>query len=117
MKDLKCDNSMTLDDHLSAEAARADSLFRAALAREDQLRLAKLRELAKSQPDLESFAREALFVGWTAGDLRSKDLASAIEPLARALWDEAHGEFSPDELLAAWHAFNAERMRILIHCL
>jgi hypothetical protein len=108
---------MTLDDHLAAEASRADSMFRAALAREDQARLAKLRELAASQPDLESLAREALFVGWTAGDLRSKELAPALEPLAGALWQEAHGGIAPEELLAAWQAFNTERMRILIHCL
>ena len=39
------------------------------------------------------------------------------EPLAHALWAEAHGGIVADELLATWQAFNAERMRILIHCL
>jgi hypothetical protein len=108
---------MTLDDHLAAEAGQTDSLFRAALAREDKARLARLRELARTQPDVASFAGEALFVGWTQGDLRSKDLAPALEPLVQALWNEAHGTPPAEELLAAWHAFNIERMRILIHCL
>ena len=108
---------MTLDDHLAAEAAQTESMFRAALAREDQPRLAKLRELAGSLPDPDSFAHEALFIEWTPGDLRSKELALAIEPLAHALWAEAHGGIVADELLATWQAFNAERMRILIHCL
>ncbi|MBD3728279.1 MAG: hypothetical protein IE933_01085 [Sphingomonadales bacterium] len=108
---------MTLDDHLAALAGNMDSMFRAALAREDIARLAKLRDLAASVADQPTLAREALFVGWTAGDLRSKDLAPAIGPLADALWAEAHGGIADEALLDAWQSFNAERMRILIHCL
>lgn len=108
---------MSLDEYLAGEAAQTDSYFRAALAREDIARLATLRELARSEPDLAAFAARAPFVGWTPGDLRSKELAPALTPLVDALWAEASGQGEDARLLAAWHAFNAERMRILIHCL
>lgn len=105
-----------LDEHLAAESGQTDSYFRAALAREDQARLAKLRQLVAQAGTVEQFVKEGLFVEWTAGDLRSKELASAFEPFARALWiAEREGQY--DGLMAAWNAFNAERMRVLIHCL
>lgn len=105
-----------LDNHLAAESAQTDSYFRAALAREDQARIAKLRQLLAETGTVEQFVQQGLFVGWTAGDLRSKELAPAFEPFARALWI-AEREGPNDRLMAAWNAFNAERMRVLIHCL
>ncbi len=108
---------MTLDDHLSAEVGQSESLFRAAMAREDVARVSKLRQLATQADDFDAFAKQALFVGWTAGDLRSRDLEPAVRDLAAAVWAETTGRIEPADLLAAWHAFNAERMRILIHCL
>lgn len=105
-----------LDSHLAAESGQTDSYFRAALAREDQARLAKLRHLLGQAGTVEQFVKEGLFVGWTAGDLRSKELAPAFEPFARALWI-AEREGRDDGLMTAWNAFNAERMRVLIHCL
>ena len=56
-------------------------------------------------------------MGWTPGDLRSKELAEPLAPLLDALWAEKDGDVDDERLLDAWHAFNAERMRILIHCL
>lgn len=108
---------MTLDDHLAAEAAQTDSYFRAALAREDAARVARLRELARASADFDEFAKQGPFVGWTPGDLRSKELAEPLAPLLDGLWAEKDGLVEPERLLAAWHSFNAERMRILIHCL
>lgn len=108
---------MTLDDHLAAEAAQHDSLFRMALAREDQARLARMREIAAEAPDLDAFARQALFIGWTPGDLRSRDLEEPLRPVFAALWAEARSDRDEARLLAAWYGFNTERMRILIHCL
>lgn len=108
---------MTLDDHLEEQARQSDSLFRSALAREDIGRLSRLRAMAAEAKDCDSFVKSALFVGWTAGDLRSRDLEPAVAILAKALWAEARGDASDEMVLAAWHAFNAERMRILIHCL
>lgn len=109
-----------LDAWLAEQANQTESFFRAALAREDQARLAKMRELASSAADFDAFAHGALFVGWTPGDLRSKDLAEPLGPVLDYLWQAAHGgedETGGERLLAAWHSFNAERMRILIHCL
>ncbi|WP_338465623.1 hypothetical protein RXV95_08500 [Novosphingobium sp. ZN18A2] len=107
----------TLDQHIAAEAEQTESYFRAALAREDALRLAKLRELAREADSYDAFAKQAPFVGWTPGDLRSKELAEPLAPLLDALWAEKDGDIDDERLLDAWHAFNAERMRILIHCL
>ena len=107
---------MNLDEHLAAEAKQAESYFRAALAREDIGRLQKLRDLLRETSDVQAFAGEALFVGWTPGDLRSKELAPALTPFADALW-RAEREGEAVDLLAFWNDFNAERMRILIHCL
>lgn len=105
-----------LDRHLAAESGQTESYFRAALAREDHARLGKLRDLLERAGSVEQFVTEGLFVGWTAGDLRSKELAPAFEPFARALWVfEREGD--DDGLMTAWNAFNAERMRVLIHCL
>lgn len=108
---------MTLDEHLDAEASQTDSMFRAVLAREDIDRLAKLRQMAGAATDAETFAKDALFVGWTAGDLRSRELAPAVAAFAKAIWEEARGAISNDALFAAWQSFHAERMRVLIHCL
>lgn len=105
-----------LDRHLITESGQTDSYFRATLAREDQARIVKLRHLLGHTGTVEQFIQEGLFVGWTAGDLRSKELAPAFEPFARALW-VAEREGHDDGLMTAWNAFNAERMRVLIHCL
>jgi hypothetical protein len=105
-----------LDSHFAAEAERTDNYFRSVLAREDQARLARLRELLAASATVEQFAAEALYVGWTAGDLRSKELAPALEIFAKAMW-RAEREGAPVDLVAAWAVFNAERMRVLIHCL
>ena len=107
---------MTLQEHLEAEATQTESFFRAALAREDLLRLGRLRELAHASDDRSTFIKEALYIGWTTGDLMSRDLKPALEPFTLAFW-QVEREQSANDLLAAWHTFNAERMRILIHCL
>lgn len=108
--------SDNLADFLASEAQQTESYFRAALAREDLERLARLRKLAAETGDFDEFAGKALFVGWTAGDLRSKDLAEPLAPFSRALWS-VEREGRDIDLLPLWQAFNAERMRILIHCL
>lgn len=105
-----------LEAHLAAEAAQSESYFRAALAREDQLRIEKLRQLMNNADTSEQFLKEGLYIGWTAGDLRSKELAPAFLPFAQALW-AAERDNQDVDLMTAWNLFNAQRMRILIHCL
>lgn len=108
---------MTLDDYLAAEAAQSESYFRQALAREDMARLARMRALRDSAASIDELADQAVFIGWTPGDLRSKELAVPLRPVIEALWAERMGASAEPALFAAWQAFNTERMRLLIHCL
>lgn len=107
---------MELDRILEDEATQTESYFRAALAREDIARIEKLRDLVRAASDCEEFCQKAQFVGWTAGDLRSAELRPALEPFLRAFW-ATERESVKSGVVAEWSRFNAERMRILIHCL
>ena len=111
---------MHLLDQLERLAAAEPSLFRAQLLREDVARLRKLQQLRQTLPDLESFKKRALRIGWTQGDARTHELAGTLDPLLDAVF-ALHGGAGTDAqetcILEAWLAFHRQRMERLTGCL
>jgi phage gp29-like protein len=111
---------MRLLERLEAEAATGESYFRSMLAKEDVGRIASLRRLAHEHATLEAFKQHALFIGWTKDDLRTHELKDHLAPVMEAIFAierEAGGEDAEQKLEAAWNAFNAHRLKVLVHCL
>jgi hypothetical protein len=112
---------MNLLARLEADLRSEESYFRAQLLREDVARLKRLLELAAAEPNLDAFKREGLMIGWTPGDTRSWELKATLDPLLEAFHAAATGggvgADADDRLLAAWQAFDAQRMERLVGCL
>lgn len=111
---------MRLRKYLEAIAQKSESYFQAHLAKEDLARVEKLASMATAASDLETLRHDALFIGWTPGDLRTAELKDQLLPLIDAM--HAHlGE--PDDtekdelLLSRWKEFHEVRIKVLIHCL
>ena len=110
--------------HLVAELERRldteESVFRAQLLREDIARLRRLESLAREHADLEGFAKEGLYIGWTQGDFRTHELKAPLEALLAAFHAYETGGRSDEQdraLRAAWANFDRERMEKLLGCL
>lgn len=111
---------MRLVTMLEREAADGASLFRRMLAKEDAERIAKLRRLAHEHETLEDFRKHGLFIGWTRDDMRTHELKEYLAPVMDAVFAcerEGGGEAAELALDAAWRAFDAHRLKILVHCL
>jgi hypothetical protein len=111
---------MDLRARLEGDLRDEESYFRAQLLREDLARLERLQELAATEPDLAAFKKAGLMIGWTPGDTRTWELRATLDPLLEAFYASATGGGSADadgRLLAAWEAFDAERMERLVGCL
>ncbi len=111
---------MQLETYLQSIADNSDSYFQAHLAREDLQRVARLKARAEETPDLENLQKEALYLEWTPGDLRTGELKEQLVPLIAAMHavtaapDEAEADAA---LLDAWKQFQEARIAVLIHCL
>ena len=114
---------MRLTETLQREAAAQDSYFMAQLAREDLARLEKLRALAKTVSDVESFKKAGSRVGWTAGDLRTGELREPLERFLEAMYalehaSEPRGDTDAEAAVeAAWRDLHRARMERLLGCL
>ena len=111
---------MRLLERLEAEAASGESYFRRMLAQEDVGRIANLRRLAHEHATLDAFKQHALFIGWTKDDMRTHELKHHLYPVMEATFTierEAGGEDAEQRLEAAWNAFHAHRLKVLVHCL
>jgi hypothetical protein len=111
---------MDLLARLEADLRSEESYFRAQLLREDVARLKRLLELAATAPNIDVFKKEGLMIGWTPGDTRSWELKATLDPLLEAFYATAAGGVgadADDRLLAAWQAFDAQRMERLVGCL
>jgi hypothetical protein len=111
---------MDLLARLEADLRSEESYFRAQLLREDVARLERLRELAAVAPNLEAFKKEGRMIGWTPGDTRTWELQATLDPLLEAFYAGATCGVTADadgRLLAAWRAFDAQRMEQLVGCL
>lgn len=108
---------MTIEEYLGQIAENSESYFQAHLAKEDLLRVERLSAMAAATPDLETLQKEALYSGWTPGDLRTGELKEVLLPLIAAFHARAHGADGEAELLEAWKRFHEQRIKVLIHCL
>ena len=103
---------MRLLHELERLAEAEESLFRRQLLREDVARLRKLEALRGASPDLETFRKAGLRLGWTQGDARTSEIASQVESLLEAVYagDEAR-------IPEAWNELHRARMERLLGCL
>lgn len=111
---------MKLLEMLQERVESEESYFRKALMREDIGRVQTMVDKAKDATDEASYLKDALYIGWTQGDLRTVELKETLEPLMQAIYARMkHGASdAADELvLTRWHDFAAQRMKVLIHCL
>lgn len=111
---------MRLIDTLQRRAAYEQSPFRAQLLREDVARLRKLRELARSIPDLAAFKAAGLRVGWTQGDARTHELLAPLERLLELVHEyetNDRGSELETAIDECWLELHRCRMERLLGCL
>lgn len=110
---------MDLLNRLEASALTEESYFRAQLLKEDIGRLRQLQDLSQSAPDLATFKKEGMVIGWTPGNTRTWELKSTLDPLLEAFYASAMAQDveSTRRLDAAWEAFNINRVALLVGCL
>lgn len=110
---------MELQAYLTRIAESSESYFQQHLAKEDLARVEKLAAMAREASDLETLQHDALYIGWTPGDLRTGELKEVLLPLIAAMLEyvRAGSEQADKALLQAWLAFHEERIKVLIHCL
>ena len=111
---------MRLIAELEGLIGAEESLFRAQLLREDVARLRKLRDLAQTAVDFETFAAAARRLGWTQGDERTHELKPALDAMLDAVYGLEKGASAGDaeaRLNRAWTELTRARMERLVGCL
>ena len=111
---------MRLIKHLETVAEAHESYVQRHLAKEDLSRIVKLRGLAQTHKELKTLKKEALYIGWTKGDMRTHELSEPLNALMEAIHDfeiGGSGEKRDTAIMGAWSQFHALRMKILVHCL
>lgn len=111
---------MQLETYLQAIADNSESYFQTHLAREDMQRVQRLKAKAEAIADLEELQKEALYLEWTPGDLRTGELKDQLVPLIAAMHSVVSAPDNADAdkaLLDAWKQFHEARIAVLIHCL
>lgn len=110
---------MRLKAQLTQLAESDDSYFRRHLAREDLARLDKLSALKETAADLEQFLKEGLYIGWTQNDMRTHELKDTLVPFLTVLfiWYENETPENEEAVSETWSAFEADRLKKLVHCL
>ncbi len=103
---------MKLMQALEHAAEEEESLFRRQLLREDIARLGRLEALRGSSPDLDTFKKAGMRLGWTQGDARTAEIREPLEALLAAVYeaDEAR-------ITEAWNELHRARMERLLGCL
>jgi len=104
---------------LERAALTEESYFRAWLLQEDLGRLRQLMDLSHSAPDLATFAKDGVKVGWTPGDMRTWELLPTLGPMLEAFYACAltENDANCERLDAAWDVFAAARIDLLVGCL
>jgi hypothetical protein len=109
---------MKLTDKLREAAAKPASIFLGQLLKEDIARLERLEQLAETIGEPGQFAKAAMMLGWTQGDLRTFELNPELASFIDAVF-RLHRASSPEDqpIEAAWQAFHRRRMDLLLGCL
>jgi hypothetical protein len=68
--------------------------------------------LRSASPDLETFRKTGLRLGWTQGDARTSEIAAQVESLLKAVYA---GEDA--RITEAWNELHRARMERLLGCL
>jgi hypothetical protein len=111
---------MRLIANLEARVASEDSPFRRQLLKEDMARLKRLVELAARSGAKETYLREGLFLGWTAGDFRTPEIEGPLKALLEAVYALVREGATParDQAVEdAWFVLFKERLEKLTGCL
>ena len=103
---------MQLVHDLERMAEGEESLFRRQLLREDVARLRKLQALVESSPDLDTFKKAGMRLGWTQGDARTSEIRPQVESLLEAVYA---GDAA--KITSAWNELHRVRMERLLGCL
>ncbi|WP_150125034.1 hypothetical protein [Tsuneonella mangrovi] len=116
------DRTLALETYLEAIADNAESYFQSHLAKEDLAKVQRLKGMAIESDDLAQLQHDALYIGWTPGDLRTGELKEQLLPLIAAMHAAVRAQASEAEsadaaLLDAWKVFHEARIKVLIHCL
>lgn len=111
---------MRLIADLETRLASEDSPFRRQLLKEDVDRLKRLVELAARPGPKETYLREGLFLGWTAGNFRTPEIEAPLTALLEAVYTLVRDGATParEQAVAdAWFALFKERLEKLTGCL
>jgi hypothetical protein len=105
---------------LEKRIASEESFFRRQLLKEDVERLKKLAELAAKGESKETYLREGLFLGWTAGNFRTQEIEASVKALLEAVHALVVEGASPDRertVEETWFTLFNERLEKLTGCL
>ncbi len=111
---------MRLVADLETRAASEESPFRRQLLKEDIARLERLAELATRPGPKETYLRDGLFLGWTAGNFRNQEIEEPLKALLEAVYALVTEGATPareQAVEAAWLALFKERLEKLTGCL
>jgi hypothetical protein len=111
---------MKLINYLDGVIADNAGYVSVQLAKEDLIRVKKLRELAQTSVDLKSMQKAGLYIGWTKGDFRTHELKEPLNALMKTIYEYEHGQTGDrqDEIMMdIWTAFHTLRLKTLVHCL
>lgn len=98
----------------------ATSMFAAQLLKEDIARIERLESLLAEADDWETFRKQAMTIGWTAGDMRTFELKPELERFLDTLFRQARSDRpaeAGEEVRTAWAAFDRRRVEKLVGCL
>lgn len=111
---------IALIEDMKAARDAATSMFAAQLLKEDISRLERLQALLAEIDDWEAFRKQAMTLGWTAGDMRTFELRDELERFLDAVFRQAR-QAEPadmtDVVQSTWAAFYRRRMDKLVGCL
>jgi hypothetical protein len=111
---------MRLIADLETRIASEESPFRRQLLKEDVDRLKRLAELAARPGPKETYLRDGLFLGWTAGNFRTPEIEGSLKALLDAVYTLVREGAAParEQAVAdAWLALFNERLEKLTGCL
>lgn len=110
---------MQIIERLQHISDTTESYFARQLYKEDAERLTRLVVLAETSADEGQYAKDALMIGWTPGDLHTHELSDVVEPLIGAVFKlckDPENQEKEKAVTEHWNAFDAARRKRLLRC-